>query len=245
MGSTMRVMTKFIAASAVLVTGACGGPGNAAPSGRNAPNLAACPAIKANAEADLQRKGAIPLPQVWSGIARTDRNRIAFSTLGGRTLCIDASWMEGIQDAELSADGRFARFVWYGNESGGYFVVDRSGKGQAFDTGDKPVPSPSGNLVAVVQYSEASFGSLEGFGVWRIDAKPMREEARLTLPEGLTGWRMEGWHGDACVPLSAVRFDDLPQNEAEERSGTPRQYFVAMSNDSKWRIVRGEKGTCR
>ena len=234
----MGATTLMFAASAMLASAGFATTAEAASSGRNAPNLAACRHLKPVEGTEIQRTGPIAVPAAWSGIARTDMTRIAFSTLGGRTLCVDASWIEDIHEPELSADGRFARFEWYGYETGGYFVVDRAGNGVVFDTGDRPVPSPSGKLAAVVQYSEAGFGSLEGFGVWQVGDPPMREQARLTFPEGLTDWRMDGWHGDACVLLSAVRFDDLPENEGDVPRAR-RQQHVATASRGQWRIAAG------
>lgn len=235
----MRFAAMMLAATAVLGTAAT----SAQPSGRNAPNPAACRHIKWSDGAEVERKGPIPVPRVWSGVVRSERPFLAVSTLGGRTLCVETSGIENIDEPEISRDGRFLGFAWYGYETGGYMVIDRAGKGVQFDTGDKPVPSPSGQLAAVVQYSEAAFGSLEGFGVWQVGTPPMRELARLTFPEGLTDWRMDGWRGEACVLLSAMRFEDLPDDAAAKPSAR-RQPYAAVAARGKWRIVPGSKGAC-
>lgn len=239
----MQARWTGLAAMAVAALGLGATPGLGRPSGRNAPNLAACPKAKSNYGAEIQRRKAIPVPRVWSGVVRSDLWRFAVSTFGGRTLCIDTGGIEDIEEPELSADGRFLRYRWYGYETGGYTVVDRSGKGAEFDTGDKPVPSPSGQLAAVVQYSEAGFGSLEGFGVWHVGKPPMRELARLSFPEGLTDWRMDGWRGENCVLLSAMRFEDMPVDEGGRPKGH-RQAYAAVAAKGKWRIVAGGKAAC-
>jgi len=213
------------------------------PSGRNAPNPIACRHVKWTEGAEIERKTAIPVPRVWSGVVRSERPFLAVSTFGGRTLCVATSGIENIDDPEISPDGRFLRFAWYGYETGGYMVIDRSGKGVQFDTGDRPVPSPSGQLAAVVQYSEAGFGSLEGFGVWQVGKSPMREIARLYFPEGLTDWRMDGWRGEDCVLLSALRFEDIPDN-AREQPKARRLPYAAVAAKGKWRIVPGGKSAC-
>jgi len=233
----MRFAAMMLAAMAVLGTAAA----SAQPSGRNAPNPAACRHIKWSDGAEVERKGPIPVPRVWSGVVRSERPFLAVSTLGGRTLCVETSGIENIDEPELSGDGRFLRFAWYGYETGGYMVVDRAGKGVVFDTGDKPVPSPSGQLAAAVQYSEAGFGSLEGFGLWQVGKPPMRELARLYFPEGFTDWQLDGWQGNACVRLSAVRFEDM----GEDQRGKPRRRpFLVRPAGKGWAIVSGSKGAC-
>lgn len=238
-------MRKALIGLAALVLPIAGGWACAGekPSGRNAPNLAACRNIKPVEGTEIERSGPIPVPAAWSGIVRSDRTHFAVSTMGGRTLCIDTSWMEGIADPEVSLDGRFVQFDWFGYESGGHIVADRSGRGVEFDTGDKPVPSPSGARMAAVQYSEAGFGSLEGFGVWDIAATPMTELARIVVPEGLTEWRMERWHGNACVQISAIRFEELPSDQSELPVAR-RQPWVAIETGGTWRIAPAGKEAC-
>jgi hypothetical protein len=237
--TNVRTVSMILAAASALTVGpAPGALANPAQAKRALPSLAACPPVKEVADAGLTRPGPLSIPKVWAGIARSDRTRIAFSTLAGGTVCIDAAWIDSIAEAGLSPGGRFAQFRWGGYEAAGFMIVDRSGKGVAFDTGDRPRPSPSGKQMAVVQYTEASFGSLEGFGVWQVDPAPMRERARLTFPDGLTQWRMDGWASETCVRISALRLEDLPENEAD-LAKAPRQRYVAHDRQGRWRIVPG------
>jgi hypothetical protein len=231
----MRAIAIVLAVCAALAGGSAS---HAKPSGRNAPNLAACRHIEQTKGTEISRTAPLEIPAAWSGIARADMWRIAFSTLGGRTYCVDASWIEQINDPELSADGRFIGFEWIGYEIGGYFMIDRSGKGTMLETGDRPIMSPGGSRAAVVQYSGSDFGTLEGFGVWHVGKPPMRELARLYFAQGLTDWRMEGWRGETCVLISAARFEDLPQAEAEEATA-PRQPYVAFARKRGWEIAPG------
>lgn len=208
-----------------------------------APDLAACAGTGSAEAGEIERRKPIAVPAAWSGLVRSDLTHFAIGTLGGDTLCVDTSGMEAISDPELSPDGRFLRFGWYGYEVGGYVIVDRSGAGSHFDTGDKPIPSPGGGLAAVVQYSEAAFGTLEGFGVWAMSTPPMRELARLSFPEGLTDWRMDGWHGDSCVLLSALRFDDVAYGGGNGPNAGRRPY-AAIAGTTGWRIAPGGSAAC-
>ncbi len=199
-----------------------------------APDLAACPAREPVDEGLRQRTSPIPAAPALREAMRSDMDNFAFSTLGGETVCADASWIEGIRDAALSSDGRFAAFGWDGYESYGHVIVDRSGKGQAIDTGVQPVASPSGKLLAAADLSESGFGSLNAFAVWRIEREGIRQLAMRESAAGVTDWRIDGWTGEGCVNLSAVAWDNSGD------ANPPREPFRAREGNG-WRI---EPGRC-
>ena len=182
-----------------------------------------------------ERTAPIPVPAVFDGIMRSDMDNFAFATLGGATLCVDASWIEAIEDAALSADGRFASFDWGGYEAYGHVIVDRSGKGQEIDTGVAPVFSPSGRLFAAADLGEAGFGALNAFAVWRIDPASVRQVGRDEEIPSATDWRIESWSGEACIDLSAIPWEGYTGD-----STTPRQRFRARETGG-WRL---EPGRC-
>jgi hypothetical protein len=55
----------------------------------------------------------------------------------------------------LSSDGRFFSFRWFADEAGGFILVDRAGRGQHIDTGDRPVFSPTHQKFAAIEISES------------------------------------------------------------------------------------------
>ena len=98
------------------------------------PDLAACPKPDTPVAPDTRlRTEAIAVPAALRGVMRADMESFAVSTLGGGTVCVDASWMEALDNARLSADGRFASFDWFGYEAFGHVIVDRDGKGYTYD----------------------------------------------------------------------------------------------------------------
>lgn len=201
-----------------------------------APNLAACPRGTSQASAERERTAPLPVPRALAGIVRARVDSLAVATLGGRTLCIDAGWWETIEGMALAPDGRFLSFGWYGNESSGFQLVDRAGKGQVVETGARPVPSPSGHLLAALEYSESGFGSLNGFAMWRIEPDSLREVARIEFPEGLTGWRFDGWQGETCVRVSAVRFESLT-GDGGEPAESQRERRLIRPAGKGWRLL--------
>jgi len=169
-----------------------------------------CPAIPpAEGDSERQRTAALPVPQQLAGVATADRDWFAVATLGGKTVCVDTIWMDSIEEPSLSADGRFLAFAWSGYEAYGYVLVDRTGAGQAVETGERPRPSPTGNRLASVEYSESGFGSLNGLGVWQIEPEELRELAIVEFPPDYTDWRFEKWVDERCLVLSAATFHDV------------------------------------
>ena len=156
---------------------------------------------------ELERKGPLPLPAALRPLIAANRDYVAVKTQTGATFCLFAHEWESIDPPSLSADGRLLGFGWYGYEAGGYILVDRAGKGAKFETGAKPVPTPSGRRLASLEWSESGFGSLNGVLVLEIGPGALRELARITeMPEGLTDWRFDRWRGENCVEISALRY---------------------------------------
>jgi hypothetical protein len=149
-------------------------------------------------------------------------------TFAGYTICIETSWIESTKDMELSEDGRFVSFEWFGYEAYGFKLVDRSGAGAVMETDLKPVSAPSGMLIAAYEHTESGFGSLNALGIWQVSANPVREVAIVQLPEGLTDWRFDRWNGENCIEISATSFEQL--DEDGSRPGyTARNRFVSRS----------------
>jgi hypothetical protein len=197
------------------------------------PDLAACPARAPVDEGLRQRTRQIPVPPPLHEIMRSDMDNFAIATLGGATVCVDASWMEDIRVPALSDDKRFASFDWQGYEAFGHIVVDRNGKGVAIDTGTPPVASPSGKLLAAVDLGEAAFGALNAFAVWQADG--LRQLAKQDDVPQSTDWRIERWASEDCVELSAV-----PWEQSTGAANDPRQAYFARAG-KRWRL---EPGRC-
>ncbi len=229
------------AAAATAASPATTPPPRAAPAVR--PDLSRCEKFKPDSGEDLrQRDKPLNFPPSMAALVATDRDHIAVATLGGTTLCLDARWQDSIEDPVLSKDGRFLAWSWSGYESYGYELIDRSGTGQEIDTGDKPVPSPSGKRLASVEWSESAFGSLNGVLVLQILPQGLKELARIeALPDQLADWRIERWRGESCFELSAVRWDDF-SGDGGAAANTPRQRFAAIERKGRWAIVKAEQG---
>lgn len=199
------------------------------------PDLSACP--KAEPVEEQIRTGPIPVPQAFEGVAASSMDHFAFTTLEGSTICVDTTWLETVDDAELTDNGRFASFAWVGYEAYGYVIVDRTGKGQVIDTGNAPVRSPSGHRFASVELTESGFGSLNAFAVWDIRPAGLRQVAEVS--EGLPGgdWRLEGWQGDSCVRLSNVPLERQPEDYRDMDKTARDPWFAAEAN--RWTPTPG------
>lgn len=214
---------------------------HAAPPG--APNPALCPPTQP-IEADTnERKGPLPVPSKFAAIARSSRTSLAVRTLSGTNFCEDVHNINAARNFALSPDRRFFSFDWYGYEEGGHIVMDRSGRGQAVDTGATPTFSPSRHLLAAVEFSESGFGSLNGFAVWRVEATGLRRIAMLEVPQAMSEWRLDGWSGENCVRLSAIPFARMPDNAADV-ARTRRDRFIARPGTRTWAITRAAQGAC-
>lgn len=202
------------------------------------PDLTACP--KAEPVEERIRTKPIPVPAAFQGLAAASMDHFAFTTAEGRTICVDTTWLESIEDARLSDDSRFASFAWLGYEAYGHVMVDRSGKGQVVDTGNSPVWSPSRKRFAAVDLSESGFGSLNAFAVWEVRPTGLRQIAEVSEDPPSGDWRIDGWQGESCVRLSLVPSDRYPE-DYRDLEKTPRDpWFAAETNG--WRPAAG---SCR
>ena len=205
------------------------------------PDLSACPRAEPN---ELRiRTAPIAVPAAFEGIAASSMDHLAFTTLDGDTICVDTTWLESVDGAELSKDGRFASFSWGGYEAFGHVIVDRSGNGQVIDTGNPPVRSPKGERIAAVDLSESGFGSLNAFAVWDISPSRLIERARLERLPQLSDWRIDRWVGERCLELSGVLFEDAPEDH-RLIGEAPRQRYIAREVGSTWRVVPAPAGGC-
>lgn len=203
----------------------------AAPSA--SPSLAACPPVKQAERWERERKVPLPVPAAFRALIKADVTRYAVATLGGGTKCLDVSFIESVERMALSPDGRFLSFGWIGYEAYGHLVVDRSGKGQAIDTGVAPTFSPSRARLASVEYSESGFGSLNAFAVWRVEPTGLREIGRVEDLPSMSDWRVDRWAGEDCVVLSALPLD------ADRASRAPRTRYAARTGARGWSVAKG------
>jgi hypothetical protein len=204
-----------------------------------APDLAGCPA-RAKVDGETrERTRPIAVPAALRGVMRGGVDNIAISTLGGATVCIDASWIEGIDAARLSSDKRFASFDWVGYEAFGHVIVDRSGKGADLDTGSAPLVSPSGRLWAVADLTEAGYGALNAFAVWQVEPSGLKPLMRQEEVPPATDWTVDRWAGEDCIELTAVLWAEL--TDPDQTSAPPRRPYRAR-RDATWRL---EPGDCR
>jgi len=248
-------MRTVVVVAWVTVLAACGSQGEAgeqraptasatpgatpvvAPAGAvdTAPDLTACPSRASLEEGLRERTEPIRVPPVLRHVMRSNMDNFAFSTLGGATVCVDASWIESVSDPALSTDKRFASFDWGGYESFGHIIVDRSGRGVVADTGMPPVASPSGKLLAAADLSESGFGALNAFAMWQVEPTGLRELAKQQDVPPAADWRIERWAGEDCINLSAVAWDKV-----SEQAGDAREPYRARRGN-RWTL---EPGRC-
>lgn len=195
------------------------------------PDLSQCPRAE---PAELrERTRPVPVPPVFAAIAGSSMDHFAFTTAEGSTVCVDTTWIESVDRAELSEDGRFASFAWLGYEAFGHVIVDRSGRGQVVDTGNPPVASPSGRRLAAVDLSESGFGSLNAFAVWEVRPAGLRQIAEVGEGFPAGDWRIEGWQGETCVRLSLVPLDRYPEDWRDMDTASRDPWFVAEAGGWK------------
>jgi hypothetical protein len=217
-------------------TAAVGTPAQAEAAETPEPNLAAC--AKAEANPDRQRTKPLAVPEAFGKLAKSDLDHVAVVTADGGTVCVDTNWIESIDRAKASSDGRFFAFGWSGYEAGGYVVIDRSGPGQVIDTGVPPLSPASGKRFAAVELSESGFGSLNAFAVWDILPVGLKEIAHIDQGLSTDGeWRIDGWEGDHCVKLSFVPSDRFPENYADLPKVAGDPWFAAEKN--RWKPAAG------
>lgn len=200
------------------------------------PDLSTCKPYGPEEYRDRKASPALKFPPRFAGIVATRPDQLAVLTLSGKTLCSDARWHDRASNPTLSADGRFVGYEWDGYEAFGYMLIDRSGAGVAIETGDKPVPSPSGKRLASVQWSESGFEAFSGAMILETVPGPLRIIGKVeNLPEGLTDWRFDHWRNDGCFELSSVRFEDIP-DDGQITPKTVRQRFIAREVNAKWSV---------
>ncbi len=197
---------------------------------------------------DAEEFGARPeplaVPESIGAIAVTDGDNLAVSTLAGGQVCHDVSWILGFPgEASTHGDGRFVAIGYGGYEAFGTLVFDRAGEGMVVDTGNPPVFSPSGRLMAGLQLSESSYGGLEGFAIWRVEPRGLTEvlgapeqETVFGGAQGFTAFEIDGWRGEDCIDLHGSALED--RTDAETADKAPRMPFFAARNRG-WRIARG------
>ncbi len=230
--------------SAALVTSLAASVVNAAPSPpRGLPNPAACPAAPPIESDTNERKGALAVPSALSTVARSGRTNLAILTLTGTNYCHVISQVSEARNFALSPDRRFLSFDWYGYEEGGYWLIDRSGRGQSVDTGAKPVFAPSRRRMAAIEWSESGFGSLNGFAIWQVNAVGLRRTVMLTEIPPLADWRIDGWPSETCINLSGIPNSRIPEG-AENYRGIARDRYVARPAGATWRITRATGQGC-
>lgn len=185
----------------------------------------------------LERKQPLAVPQEFGKLVKSNLTQFAVSTAAGKTICIDTSFIESIDEPKLSADGRFVTFAWLGYEAYGYVVVDRSGEGQEIDTGNAPLAPASGMRFAAIDLEEAGFGALNAFAVWDIEKVGLKQVGHFYdgMPSG--DWRIEDWEGDTCVTLSVLPSDRYPVDGSDPEAA-PRDPWHAAEKDG-WKPAAG------
>lgn len=227
-------MRKYLTRAALLLAFASGAAPQATLAA--APDPSACPEPEMRDAYAIQRTKPLAVPAAVAPVMRADMYRYAVSTLAGGIVCVDTRDMEDTQeDHALSADRRFLTFTWQGYETGGYVVVDRNGAGQVVETGAEPVFSPSGQRLAAVEWSESGFGTLNAFAVWEVEPEGLKEVAKIEDIPPMATWKIDRWAGDHCVELSAVPFDQVP-DDPREIDGAPRTRFAARLVDGGWKL---------
>lgn len=243
-------MRNLAAATVALALVACGsqsepGPAPSAADTRRtqavaanaAPDLTACARPAPLESSERLRTKPVAVPAALRPVMRSDMESFAFSTRAGGTVCVDASWIEAIDKANLSPGGRFATFGWFGYEAFGHVIVDRAGKGAVIDPGVKPLPSPSGKLLAAIDITESGYGPMNAFTVWRSDPAPISLLAQHEEVPAATDWKVEHWSGERCVELSATPWEVYADPEAP--ADPPREAFHASA--ASWNV---EPGRC-
>ena len=230
---------RFVLAAASLLAAAL----PVVPAMARAPDPSGCPRLKPEETADRQRRVPLPIPPAFQQIARANLDHIAVATQTGTTICVNSASMEQTSLFRLSPGKRFLGFAWSGNEAGGYMLVDRSGRGQAIDTGAVPVFSPSRNRLAAIEISESGFGSLNAFLVMQVAPGGLRQLAKLENIPIHVDWRIDNWAGENCINLSAVPQNCLPENW-NDLPKTRRDRYVARPGARGWTLVPAQGRGC-
>lgn len=245
-------MSRVLFPAILVLLAACGAEETSAPAASGAalaiasvadgpePDLSRCKEGRMADSELFERKQPLAVPREFGALVKSNLTQLAVGTTSGKTLCVDTSFFEAIEDPKLSDDGRLLSFGWLGYEAYGHIVVDRSGEGQEIDTGKAPLSAPSGKRFAAIDMEEAGFGALNAFAVWDIEEVGLKRVGHFyeEMPSG--DWRIDGWQGDTCVKLSVLPIDRQPEdwNDLEK---TPRDPWHAAQKDG-WKPAAG---SCR
>lgn len=192
-----------------------------------------------------EREGALAVPASIAGLAATDNTNLAVTTMDGGQLCKDVSWLYNFaREAQTFADGRFVALGYDAYEAFGTLVFDRAGTGPVLDTGNPPVFSPSGRLMAGLELTESGYGGLESFAIWQVEPKALTEVYRLPADhdlfsrfESFGDFRIAGWQGEDCLNIHAFANDDLRAVEWDRTKAKRTPFFAARKDN--WDITRG------
>lgn len=233
-----RPMTRIIQAAALLASLAAASPVMATPPPPpDMPSPARCPATPPIDSEANERKGPLQLPPRFAALIRSSRTNLAVWTLGNANFCYPINTVSEARNFETSTDFRFISFDWYGYEEGGHIVIDRTGRGQAVDTGAKPVFSPSRRQMAAIEWSESGFGSLNGFAIWQVNPVGLRRTVMIGEIPSLVDWRIDNWAGETCINLSGIPNSRIPEG-SENYSKVARDRYIARLSGKTWRLTR-------
>lgn len=211
------------------------------------PNPGQCPPPETQFDPEEfgAREEPLMVPANIAQIAATDNTNLAITTLAGGQLCKDVSWMNSFaKAAQTFADGRFVAIGYDAYEAFGTLVFDRAGAGPVLDTGNPPVFSPSGRLMAGLELTESGYGGLESFAIWRVDPAGLTEVHRLPADhdlfarfDGVRDFQVTGWKGDDCLNIHGFAQDDLSAVEWDMAKAKRTPFFAARKGN--WEIMRG------
>lgn len=205
------------------------------------PDLDHCRKLAPLREPLSDRTKPLDVPKSYEMLVSASREQFAVANIYGGSICVDTRPMTEAGAFTISTDRRFLEFDWTGYEADGHIVVDRTGSGQVIETGVSPVSSPSRRLFAAIQQSEASFGGLEGFAVWRIDVVGVK---RMTLQQdipSLADWRIDGWEKETCIDLSGIPHDRVT-GKADLKTLRRDRYVAEFTHDG-W-VLRPQATGC-
>lgn len=220
-------MLRIIVATALATIAT---PALAAP-----PDARTCPKPASPDSGERQRTKPLPVPAALRTVMSSSLYHYAVTSLSGARICIDTSWMETTEQVAASPDLRFVSFQWLGYETYGYVLIDRAGRGKEIEVGARPVFSPSRRLFAAVDQTESEFGSLSGFKVWRVTPATVIEAGAVEAIPRMYDWRIDGWAGETCLKLSAIRFEE--QQRQIEIGRMHRTSFIAKQAGGAWRVL--------
>lgn len=189
------------------------------------------------------REAPLTVATSIAAIAATDGTNLAVTRLGGGQLCHDVSWMYNFaKDSQTYANGRFVAIGYDGYEAFGTLLFDRAGSGPVLDTGNPPVFSPSGRLMAGLELTESGFGGLESFVIWQVEPGGLTERHRMADGESLLAgdiieFEAAVWRGEDCLDIAAYATEDLAAVDWDKAKARRTPFHAARGNG--WRITAG------